>query len=113
MGQRRQFSLRTVFVAVTLCALLLLLWRSRPDPTLQVELTAEGTALVDGEEVDRSSLVGRIDREARYRKIWLMEPVLILFYSSRSVSHQDLAEVATLSQRAGFAKLALTVVDER
>ena len=112
MGQRRQFSLRTVFLAVTLCVLLLLLWQSRPDPTLQLELTAEGTALVDGEEVDLSSLVGRIDREARYRKIWLMEPVLIL-HSSPSVSHQVLAEVATLSQRAGFSKLALTVDDER
>ena len=112
MGQRRQFSVRTVFVAVTLCAVILLVWRSRPDPTLQLELTAEGTALADGEEVDLSSLVDRIDREARYRKIWLMEPVLNL-HSSPSVSHQDLAEVATLSRRAGFAKLGLTVADER
>ncbi len=112
MGQRRQFSLRAVFVAVTLCALLSLLWRSRPDPTVQVELTTAGTALVDGEEVTPSSLLGRIDREARYRKIWLMKPVLIL-HCSPSVSHKDVAEVATQSQRAGFAKLSLTVADER
>ena len=111
MIRRRQFSLRSVFFAVSVCALFLLLWRNRPPPTLRVELTAQGTTFVDDDEIKRSSLRARIDREALVRRIWRVEPVMIL-RADASVSQQDFVEVITMSQRAGIQKTTLTADEQ-
>jgi biopolymer transport protein ExbD len=107
---RHQFSLRTLFFIVTVCALMSVLWRSRPPRELRVELTAQGTTFVHDDEVLRSSLPSRIDREAFIRRMWRMEGVMIL-HAHPSVSHQDLEEVITQSQRAGFKEFVLRTAE--
>jgi len=106
--RRVKFSLRFMFALVAAAALLLALWRLRPSRHLAVQLTASGTAVVNGAEIKIASMPGMLNREGAWREFWFQDPHLMIqaHPSSRRDAVEGIVEQAL--QQGGFRMISVT-----
>lgn len=111
MLQRSKFSLRTLMLAVTLCAFLPLIWKLRPSVELSVTLNTNGTALINGEVIQSAELLSRLGSELWWRSIWRMEPTMHLSADS-TVTSLEYVEFITETHRLGVKKFRTVAARE-
>lgn len=112
MKRRPWFSLRFVFFGVTLCALLMMVWKNRPPRALRVELTARSTVLVNDEETELSSLAAVLRREWFVRRLLLMDPQMLLRTDRSRASWKIVSETIDQAQHVGFEAVTFEFVND-
>ena len=107
--RRMNFSLRFVLLLVAAIAAALGLWKLRPPHQLTLQLTAAGTAVVDGAEFQISSVPGVLNRSSAWRRLWFRSPLLV-FQTDPSARYTDAQGIIEAAQNAEF-KVSIAVVD--
>ena len=106
MLRMHQFSLRTLLLGVTICALLLFIWTLRPPAELTIKLSGIKTAIVDNDEVELADLNSRIEQELWLRRLWRLQPYIILQADSQ-VSSSQFTELISSTQKRGVKKFQI------
>ena len=103
-----RFTIRTLLVVTLLVAIALAVWRTRPSPTLTVELTASGTVLIDQREVSNAELSAKFDWECTWRKWWFIKPMLDI-RADRGASHQNVLQLVEVAKANGFERFMISL----
>lgn len=109
---RPRFTIRSLLIVILLVACFLAVWRTRPSPTLSVQLTSRGIALVDGDKVSMYRLSDVLRREGERRQFWFVRGALII-KADRSTKFGMIKNVVDLGKKAGFARLTVHVSKTR
>jgi len=105
-----RFTIRGVLLLTLLVAVVLAMWRCRPSPWLEVELTARGTVRVQDREVPVAELAEVFRRDIAWRKRWWMSGSVVLRAGPDTV-HLDCMEIIDLASASGYDSVMLTVTD--
>lgn len=107
MRVRRTFTLRFLFNVISLSAIGLGVWMLRPPRHVYVDVSP-GTVRILDNEIQMTSLREVLTREARYRRRWMHEPLLILRTETKTPYYQ-IERVFELCKEAGFQEVSFAV----
>lgn len=104
-----RFSIRSWLAATAVTAAAIAVLQSRPTESLVVDVVVR-TVLIDGQCVPSDQLAGVLKRKAWHRKVWMMEPGMII-QPCDITPHEKLTSLIEASQSAGFETFEFRNVD--
>ena len=109
-NRRRQISIRLLLIVTGVCAIVFAVGFLRPEPTVRVEIQADGALLIEGKEVPRGKkLVEIVDHHRRQRERWFVKPKVELAAES-TVLFSDMEGALRDCASTGIEQISICLV---